>query len=246
MSEPLPNSDPPAAMPEAVVIDCQGLTTRAIGAAVWAAIDLGSKTARLENPGARHSLGVALPEGFELVIAGSAGYYAGGLSDGATIRIEGNAGWGAAESQRAGTVVIAGNAGNAVAASIRSGLVVVRGNASTRAGIGMKGGALVVAGDAGPMAGFMMQKGAIVIVGDAGDGVADSMYEGTIYLGGQAGELGADAVFQEMGPTDLRLIEELLERAGLSRPVNGFRKLVAGRKLWNFRTSERAVWKGAL
>ncbi len=236
----------PSSQGEPVVIDCEGMTTREIGEAVWEAVRAGAGRARLENPGGRHSLGVGLPPGFELVIAGSAGYYAGGLGDGSTVVVEGNAGWGAAESQRSGTVVIAGNAGNAVAASIRSGLVVVKGHASTRAGVGMKGGALVIAGDAGPMAGFMMQKGTIVIVGHAGPGVADSMYEGTIYVGGEVGELGADAVVHELEPADHRALVELLATADVETATGRFRKLVSGRKLWNFQTSERTIWKAAL
>ena len=132
---------------------------------------------------ARHNLGVALPEGVELTIDGSAGYYAAGLNNGAAILVRGGVGWGAAESMRDGTVVIDGDAGNAVAASIRAGTVVVRGSAWTRAGIAMKGGLLIVAGDVGPMAGFMMQKGDMIVCGDAADGVADSMYAGTVYIG---------------------------------------------------------------
>ncbi len=229
-----------------VILDCGDLLTRAINQSVRAAIASGATRIRLLHPAARHNLGVALPEGIELIIEGSAGYYVGGLNDGATIVVHGGAGWGAAESMRDGTVIIDGDAGNAVAASIRSGTVVVRGGASTRAGIAMKGGLLVVAGSVGPMAGFMMQKGVMIVCGDAADGVADSMYAGTVFLGGRHGELGADAVFRDVTAEDAELIGGALESWKIAAPTQGFRKVVSGQRLWNFQRSDRHLWKSAL
>jgi methylamine---glutamate N-methyltransferase subunit B len=235
-----------ATEPSTTTLDCGDLTTRAINAAIRAAIAAGAARIQLLNPSARHNLGVALPEAVDLVIEGSAGYYVGGLNVGSTITVHGSAGWGAGESMLDGTIVIDGNAGNAVAASIRGGTVVVRGDASTRAGIAMKGGILIVAGSVGPMAGFMMQKGVLVVCGDAGAGIADSMYSGTVYLGGRHGELGADAVFEEVTPADRDLVAAALERWQVPAPAAGFRKLVAGKRLWNFQQSERDLWKSAL
>ncbi len=229
-----------------VTLDCGDLTVRAINERIRAAIAAGATEVHLLRPDARHNLGVALPEGVRLTIDGSVGYYVGGLNDGAHLEVHGGAGWGAGESMRDGTIVIAGNAGNAVAASIRAGTVVVRGDASTRAGIAMKGGMLIVAGSVGPMAGFMMQKGILVICGDAADGLADSMYAGTVFLGGQHGELGADAVAEDASALDFELLSAALERFGVPAPATGFRKFVAGRKLWNFQQSERDLWKRAL
>ncbi len=229
-----------------VVLDCGDLPTRQINRSVRAAIDSGATRIRLLRPAARHNLGVALPEGIELSIEGSAGYYVAGLNDGATVRVHGGAGWGAAESMRDGVVIVDGDVGNAVAASIRSGTVVVRGNALTRAGIAMKGGLLLVAGDVGPMAGFMMQKGSMIVCGNAGDGVADSLYAGTVFLGGRHGELGADAIFQDVTDEDRELLGSALERWKVAAPAPGFRKLVAGRRLWNFQGSDRHLWKSAL
>jgi glutamate synthase domain-containing protein 3 len=231
--------------PERTTIDCGDLPVRAINREIRAAVAEGSRSILLLNPAARHNLGVALAEGVHVTIEGSAGYYVAGLSDGATVEVRGGAGWGAAESMRAGTVVIDGDAGNAVAASIRDGTVVVRGDASTRAGIAMKGGALIVGGRAGPMAGFMMQKGVAIVCGDAADGVADSMYAGTVYVGGATGELGADAVDDEFTPADRDLVFGLLERWKVPAPKT-FRKLIAGRKLWNFQQADLHLWKSAL
>lgn len=228
------------------IIDCDERPVRETNRAVREAIAAGRRRIRLTHPAARHNLGVALPEGVELTIDGSAGYYAGGLNDGATILVRGGVGWAAAESMRDGAVIIDGNAGNGVAASIRSGTVVVRGDASTRAGIAMKGGLLLVGGSVGPMAGFMMQKGAMIVCGDAGDGIADSMYAGTVYLGGRHGELGADAVFEDMAEADRDLVGAALDRWQIAGRPDGFRKLVAGKRLWNFQLSDRQLWKSAL
>lgn len=227
-------------------IDCADLPVRAINQAIRAAIAAGATDIRLLRPAARHNLGVALPEPIRLTIEGSVGYYVGGLNDGANIVVHGGAGWGAGESMRDGTIVIDGNAGNAVAASIRDGTIVVRGDASTRAGIAMKGGTLIVAGNVGPMAGFMMQKGHLVICGNAADGIADSMYAGTVFLGGGHGELGADAVFEDLTIAEKEHIAASLEQWQVRAPATGFRKLVAGKRLWNFQKTDRDLWKSAL
>jgi glutamate synthase domain-containing protein 3 len=226
-------------------IDCTGRPTREINEAVRAAVESGRSEIRLVHPEARHNLGVALPEGVRLTIEGSAGYYVAGLNDGATVEVRGGAGWGAAESMRDGTVVIDGDAANAVAASIRAGTVVVRGSASTRAGIAMKGGTLIVGGSVGAMAGFMMQKGVLIACGDAADGVGDSMYEGVIYVGGRLGEPGSDAVEAEVVPDEADRISAQLESWKVPAP-RAFRKLISGRKLWNFQKADLHLWKAAL
>jgi hypothetical protein len=92
----------------------------------------------------------------------------------------------------------------------------------------------------------MMQKGVMIVCGDASDGIADSMYAGTVLLGGRHGELGADAVFAEMEPQDRELIAATLDRWQFPGRPETFRKLVAGKRLWNFDRSERQLWKSAL
>lgn len=236
----------PATSERTTTIECGDMTVRAINREIRQAIADGSTGITLLHPAARHNLGVALPAGIHLQIDGSAGYYVAGLNDGATVEVRGSVGWGAAESMRDGTVTVEGDAGNAVAASIRAGVVVVRGNASTRAGIAMKGGALIVGGNVGPMAGFMMQKGILVVCGDAADGVADSMYAGTVYVGGRPADLGADAVEEEFAAADRELVQGLLDHWKIAAPAARFRKLVSGRKLWNFQQADLHVWKAAL
>jgi glutamate synthase domain-containing protein 3 len=226
-------------------IDCSGKTTRAINRDIHDAIAAGHGDIRVLNPDALHNLAVALLEPVRIVFEGSVGYYVGGMMDGAHIEVRGSTGWGAAESMMNGTLVIDGNAGSGVAASIRDGTVVVRGDAAARAGVSMKGGTLLIGGNCGYMAGFMMQKGRIVICGDAGDALADSMYEGVIFIGGRIAALGNDAVIEEPDDEDRRWLKELLAAYRVPAPA-GFRKVVSGRKLWNFDKNELDIWKAAL
>jgi methylamine---glutamate N-methyltransferase subunit B len=109
----------------------------------------------------------------------------------------------------------------------------------------MKGGLLLIAGDAGYMTAFMMQKGVVVICGDAGDAVADSMYEGTVFVGGQIASLGNDAVVQAPTAHDDLLLDDAFHTHGIGRPAT-LRKVVSGRKLWNFEKHELETWRAAL
>jgi glutamate synthase domain-containing protein 3 len=226
-------------------IDCRERTTREINRLLREAIASGHELIHVREPDARHNLGVALLSPVRLVFDGSVGYYCAGMMDGAHVEVRGSAGWGAAESMMNGTLIIDGNAGSGVAASIRGGVVVVRGDAAARAGVSMKGGTLLIGGNCGYMAGFMMQKGRIVICGDAGEALADSMYEGVIFVGGQIAGLGNDAVIEEPTTEDRAGLNELLVKYRVPGPVS-FKKVVSGRKLWNFDRRELQVWKVAL
>ena len=226
-------------------IDCRTLTTRQINTAIREQLAAGRRELRLLNSDARHNLAVAVTEPARIIIDGSAGYYCGGMGDGPTIDIRGSAGWGTAESMMNGTVIVDGNAGNGAAASIRGGTVVVRGDAAARAGVSMKGGLLLIQGNCGYLTGFMMQKGTIVVCGDAGEAVADSMYAGVVFVGGRIADLGNDAVVEPPAPADEAFLAEQLHRYN-RRPPASFKKIVSGRKLWNFDKSELETWKVAL
>jgi methylamine---glutamate N-methyltransferase subunit B len=228
-----------------VEINCRDKTTREINRLLREAMADGNKDILLLEPDGRHNLGVALLKPVHVVFDGSVGYYCAGMMDGANVEIRGSAGWGTAESMMNGTVVIDGNAGSGVAASIRGGTVVVRGDAAARAGVSMKGGTLLIGGNCGYMAGFMMQKGTIIICGNAGHALADSMYEGTVFVGGNIDSLGNDAVCQEPTAADKKALQKLLEAYNIPGPKS-FRKVVSGRKLWNFDRKELDVWKVAL
>jgi glutamate synthase domain-containing protein 3 len=225
-------------------IDCRDKTTREINRLLREAIAEGHEPIDILEPDARHNLGVALLCPVRVIFVGSVGYYCGGMMDGAHLEVRGSAGWGAAESMLNGSLLIDGNAGSGVAASIRGGVVVVRGDAAARAGVSMKGGTLLIGGNSGYMTGFMMQKGRIVVCGDAGDALADSMYEGVVFVGGQIASLGNDAVIEEPTAEDRAWVNELLVAHRVPGPT-AFRKVVSGRKLWNFdRRSE--AWRTAL
>jgi methylamine---glutamate N-methyltransferase subunit B len=226
-------------------IDCRGKTTREINRRLRDAIAVGERDFHVLHPDGRHNLGVALLEPVHIVFEGSVGYYVAGMADSARVEVHGSAGWGAAESMLSGTIVIDGSAGSAVAASIRGGTVIVRGDAAARAGVSMKGGTLLIGGSCGYMAGFMMQKGRIVICGDADEALADSMYEGIVFVGGQVAALGNDAIIEEPTAAEKKELADLLQTYDVSAPA-AFRKVVSGRKLWNFDRKERDIWKVAL
>ena len=227
-----------------VELDASELTLRQVNVATRAALADGRSVVVI-GTGARHNLGVALLQAGQVAYQGSVGYYCAGMNDGATVRITGSAGWGVAEGMLSGTVVVEGNAGNGAAAAIRGGTVIVKGDCAARAGVSMKGGLLLIAGDAGYMTGFMMQKGTIAILGNAGEALADSMYEGVILVAGEIASLGNDAVIEDPLPEDVRLVETTCRANGI-RPPGSLRRVVAGRKLWNFQHSDLETWREAL
>ena len=81
--------------------------------------------------------------------------------------------------------------------------------------------------------------------GDAGEALADSMYEGTVFVGGSVESLGNDAVIVDLTEADRSLLAELLGTYSVPAPA-AFKKIVSGRKLWNFDRKELDVWKAAL
>jgi glutamate synthase domain-containing protein 3 len=235
-----------------IEIDATGRSTREINAAIRQSIAEAKPEITLLNPGARHNLAVAILENARIRIAGSAGYYCGGLNDGASIEIDGSAGWGLAESMLSGMVQVHGNAGSGTAAALRGGTVVVHGDAAARLGVSMKGGLVIVAGNCGYMAGFMAQKGTLIVCGDAGDAFADSMYATVCYVGGQVANLGTDAVLGTMEPGEIERLDEILsghlppDLRKIKPKARDFKKVVAGRKLWNFDKREWRIWQEAL
>ncbi len=229
----------------AFTIDCRGKTTREINRELRQAVAAGHADVRVVEPDARHNLAVALLRPVRVVFEGSVGYYCAGMMDGGHVEVRGSSGWGTAESMMGGTVIVDGNAGSGVAASIRGGTVVVRGDAAARAGVSMKGGTLLIGGSCGYMAGFMMQKGRIVVCGDAGDALADSMYEGVVFVGGKIEALGNDAVVEAPSAEDEAALRELLAAYDVPGPA-AFKKVVSGRRLWNFDRKELNIWKAAL
>ena len=91
----------------------------------------------------------------------------------------------------------------------------------------------------------MMQRGRMVILGDAGKNLGDSMYDGIIYVGGKIESLGVDAVDGEMSALDVDWLSRKLRMYGLEAPrgIANMRKIVAGKRLWNYDNLEPAEKK---
>ena len=233
-------------------INCEGRTIREINTAIKEGIRQSEKRVRVLNPCARHNLGVAVLEPGVVEMAGSVGCYCAGLIDGPSFEIAGSAGWGLAESMMNGQVVVRGNAGNGAAAAMRGGTVVIHGDAAARLGISMKGGTVLVAGNCGYMAAFMAQKGTLIVCGDTGEAFADSMYETVCFVGGRIAGLGIDTVVEEPSAKeaedlDATLAQHLPPEIRKMKPAGiDFKKVVAGRKLWNFNKREWKLWQEAL
>ena len=226
-------------------IDCTGRATREINRAIRAAVNAGQQDIRVHNPGGRHNLAVGLVEPVSIRFDGPVGYFLGGMGDGPRLRVAGNCGWSVGEDLLSGEIVVDGDAGAAAAAALRGGTVVIRGDAGARSGASLKGGLLLVGGSVGYMSGFMMQKGVFIICGDAGPAIGDSMYDGTIFVGGRVDSPGNDAVVGEPSDEDNAFLAVTLERYGVPHP-GGFKRITAGRRLWNFSKKEMGIWIDAL
>jgi methylamine---glutamate N-methyltransferase subunit B len=220
------------------VFDASGRTTRAINCEIrWLLTDKGVKDITVLNPGAKHSIGVAILERCKLRFEGSLGYFGVGLIDGPEVTITGRVGWSVAENMMSGTVVIEKNAGSLAGAALRGGDLVVKGDVGARTGIDQKGGTIIVGGNAGLLTGFMMQRGRQIICGNAGPGLGDSMYDGAIFVGGNVASLGVDCEEGELGAADREMLNDKLGYYGVDHPAE-FRKFVCAKKLWNYDSLE--------
>jgi glutamate synthase domain-containing protein 3 len=217
-------------------IDAAELPANAVNLHIRQLMQDGYGTIVIKNPGAKHSMAVGILNRLNLIIEGSLGYFGLGLIDGPNVRISGRVGWSCAENMMSGTILIEKNAGSQFGAAIRGGDLVCKGDVGSRTGIDMKGGSIIVGGNTGAFTGFMMQRGRMVICGNAGKNLGDSMYDGTIYIGGEPQSLGVDAVWAEMTEFDRQWLERKLRMYDLV-PKGGieiFRKIVAGKQLWNY------------
>lgn len=196
----------------------------------------GYGTIVIKNPRGKHSLGVGILTRLNMIFEGSLGYFGVGLLDGPNVRINGRVGWSCGENMMAGTIVVEKNAGSTFGAAIRGGDLVCKGSVGSRTGIDQKGGTILVGGDTGALSGFMMQRGRMVVCGNAGKNLGDSMYDGTIYVGGEVQSYGVDAVPAELTDMDKKWLTRKLTQYGLmpDKGVDHFKKVVAGRMLWNY------------
>jgi glutamate synthase domain-containing protein 3 len=217
-------------------IDASNLPANGVNLRLRELMQDGYGTIVIKNPGAKHSIAVGILNRLNLIIEGSLGYFGLGLIDGPNVRISGRVGWSCAENMMSGTIFIEKNAGSQFGAAIRGGDLVCRGNVGSRTGIDMKGGTIIVGGDTGAFTGFMMQRGRMVICGNAGKNLGDSMYDGTIYIAGEPASLGVDAVWGTLTDLDKVWLERKLRMYDLlpKKGAGAFRKIVAGKQLWNY------------
>ena len=204
----------------------------------------GTRPVAVDNPRARHNLGIGLEGGAcEIHFLGSVGYYCGGFNAGARIVVHGNAGWGVGEAMSDGRIVVHGSTAWSAGAGMRGGTIVIHGDGGPRTGIAMKGGDVFVAGAVGFLSGFMAHRGKIVVLGGAGDGLGASMYEGRIFVSGDVGSLGADAIERPLDQDDIAELQRDLTAAGLSWPGQPFRKVEAEGRLWYFDKHDGRIWR---
>jgi methylamine---glutamate N-methyltransferase subunit B len=219
---------------ESATFDAHELSTRLINLELRRLLsEEGITDVTVQNPGAKHSLGVGILTRCRITFEGSLGYFGCGLIDGPEIRITGRVGWSACENMMSGVVTVTGNAGSLTGAALRGGDLVVHGRVGARTGIDQKGGTIIVGGDAGMMTGFMMQRGRMILCGDVGHGLGDSMYDGTIYVGGKIASLGIDCIPGEWTEADTEFVERKFRIHGLGSPPK-LQKFVCGKKLYNY------------
>lgn len=228
---------------ERATFDARSLTPRKLNLELrWLLYEQGVREVTVQNPGARHSLGVGILRRCKITFEGSLGYFGCGLIDGPEVQINGRVGWSVAENMMSGVVVVESNAGSLAGAALRGGDLVVKGQVGARTGIDQKGGTIIVLGDAGSMTGFMMQRGRQIICGNAGPGLGDSMYDGVIYVAGKVRSLGIDCVPGEWTDADSELIDRKFSIYGLGSPPQ-FQKFVCGKMLYNYDLLEPAERK---
>lgn len=219
-------------------IDCRSFDVRQINTLVKEIAD-SDLPVTLENPDARHLLCVGMTRPRTVRIAGSAGYFAGGLSDGIDLEIENNAGWGVADNLMQGKVVVRQSASAIAGVAMRGGEVVVHGNLGSRAGQVMKGGILLSGGSAGFMAGYLMMGGILAICGDAGDKLGQNIIAGSIYVGGSISSLGDDAEVADPFESELDILYALLDSHGIPAPKK-FQRVCSSGKLHHYKSYEKA------
>ena len=98
----------------------------------------------------------------------------------------------------------------------------------------MKGVNIVVQGSIGHMAAFMGQSGNLVVCGDAGEALGDSCYEARFFVRGTVKSLGADCEKKEMRAEHIKILQGLLDEAGIDANPTEFTRYGSARTLYNF------------
>jgi len=189
---------------------------------------------QITNPMGQHAIACGLTAPVSVDIAGHVGFYCAGMNQNASVCVHGHAGVGLAENMMSGVIRVHGNASQSAGATAHGGLLVIEGDASSRCGISMKGIDIVVGGSVGHMAAFMGQLGNLVVCGDPGEALGDSIYEAKLFVAGSVESLGADCIEKPMSAEHEAELAALLERAGINRKPQSFRRYGSARKLYNF------------
>lgn len=218
------------------VVDLAATALRELNSALHAQGPGANETLwEIRNPRGSHAVAVGVNAPLDVEIRGSVGYYCGGMNREATVTVHGSAGPGVAENMMSGSVRVKGDASQYAGATGRGGLLIIEGNASSRCGISMKGIDIVVHGSIGHMSAFMAQAGNLVVCGDAGDALGDSIYEARLFVRGSVKSLGADCIEKEMRSEHVAILQDLLDRAGVTEArASDFRRYGSARKLYQF------------
>ncbi len=209
-------------------INAQDKTPRELKQAIKQAATTNDRVI-IENPNAMHYLVAGLTEPIEVVLNGSAGYFAATMIHGARVHIKGNAGWFPADNMTEGEVIVDGSAGDGVGQGIYGGTVVVRKDVGSRTGEIMKNGTIIVGGNSGFMSGLFMMGGQIIILGDISDDAGESIIRGTIYVGGEIKSLGKNAKIEQLEEDEREDLKKLLEKYDFhlqKEDYQKFRKIV--------------------
>jgi hypothetical protein len=71
-------------------------------------------------------------------------------------------------------------------------------------------------------------------------------------VGGKIAGLGNDTVIEALSSADVEFLDATLERylpleiRKTKPPAKNFKKIVSGRRLWNFNQRDRKIWQEAL
>lgn len=213
---------------EEVIIDAQGKTPREVNQILKVSCKDKDKFV-IKNPNAMHYIAAGLTEPVDVVIDGSAGYFAGTMIHGTRLHINGNAGWFPGDNMTDGEVIVDGSAGDGVGQGIYGGTVVVRKDVGSRTGEIMKNGTIIVGGNSGFMSGLFMMGGRIIILGDISHDAGESIIRGVIYVKGEIKGLGKNAKVEKITDDDKKELKELLPQYGFDldgAEYDKFKKIV--------------------
>ena len=127
--------------------DARDLSTRLINLELRRLLyEEGIADVTVENPGAKHSIGVGILTRCRITFAGSLGYFGCGLIDGPEIQITGRVGARSGIDQKGGTIIVGGDAGMMTGFMMQRGRMILCGNVGHGLGDSMYDGTIYVGG----------------------------------------------------------------------------------------------------